>query len=206
MPSDNCRKQYCPGVILFSYRYFAISILSINCPSSSFFAFLLLLYPLFLLIIRSTRASSVKEISSVTAFALRRRVWKVVKLPCSARTVSSVIHPAFFRTSIRFFLRSLYRCRLRRILLFCVLSAFVVILFPDSKLFRSSTDNGFTLTPSRTIEDFSSLFSASFTTAQPMELVPRSSPNIFLIGIMCYRVVFTIKGRKRADFRILFQT
>ena len=99
------------------------------------------------------------------------------------RMVSSSMKECDFKTSIKFARRSLYRWRLRRILRLMVLSAFVVMLFPFSKFVNSSTVKGLTLTPNLTMDDFSSVFSASFTTAHPILFVPKSSPRIFFIRV-----------------------
>ena len=193
--SSNC-EQSCPGVKSSSYSFLAISIPSIKTPSSSFFTFRLLLYPRFLLIINKTRDSSSKEISSSAALARKRQVSNVVLFPCSERIVSSVIKPSSFKNSTNASRRNLYRCKLRRILLLRVLSAFVVILFPFSKFCVSSTVKGFTLTPNRMIDETSSSVSASFTNAHPILFVPKSKPKILFI--VCYLYIFP-------NIKILFQ-
>ena len=167
-----------------SLRIRAVSMPSMRLPSSVFsllFSLRELLYPRFLLMFRNTLASSSSDISSPVALALSLRVWNVVSFPDSASMLLSLIHPYDLRVSMSASLRSLYRCRLRRILRFSVRSALVVMDFPVSKLPFSSTVSGLTLTPSRMIDDFSSLFSASLTSAQPMLETPRSRPNIFFI-------------------------
>ena len=90
----------------------------------------------------------------------------------------------FNRISIKFFLRSLKRCKFLLAVLFKVLSAFVVSGLPFSKLVCSSTVSGFTRTPNLIILDVSFSFSASFTKAQPMEVVPKSRPKTFFIIIL----------------------
>ena len=159
---------------------------SISLPSSSPLALRLLLYPRFLFIMSNTRASSSNEICSIAALARRRYVSKVVLFPCSERMLSLEIKPASVSTSINSCLLNLYRCRLRRMLRFRVRSAFVVILLPFSKFCSSSTVSGLTRTPNFMIDDFSSVFSASLTKAQPILLTPKSRPKIFFIVINFY--------------------
>ena len=144
--------------MLSSLRIRAVSMPSMRLPSSVLSLLLSLrelLYPRFLLMFRNTRASSSSEISFSAALARSFRVWNVVSFPDSARILPSLIHPYDIRVSISVALRSLYLCRLRRILRFSVRSALVVIDLPVSKLPFSSTVRGLTLTPSRMIDDFS---------------------------------------------------
>ncbi len=139
-----------------------------------------------------TLAKSSSPILSFAAFALRERVSCVVFFPASVRGVSFCIIPYSIKISIRLSLRCLYRCRLRRIPLFRVLSAFVDRGRPFSKFVFSSTLSGLTRTPSFIIEDSSFSFSASLTNAHPIELVPRSSPNIFFTLVGFIELVTTI--------------
>ena len=80
---------------------------SIRLPSSALSALRLLLYPRFLLIMSSTRASSSKLMGWEAARALNRSVSKVVPGPFSERILSSWIKEALRRISSKFFLRSL---------------------------------------------------------------------------------------------------
>src|SRR5699024_5198234 len=67
----------------------------------------------------------------------------------------------------------------------------MVMLLPFLKSFFSSVERGTTLTPVLMIFDFSFLFSASSTIAQPIDVVPKSSPKIrFILMFYLYMLYF----------------
>ncbi|MNX89385.1 hypothetical protein D3C86_1213990 [compost metagenome] len=87
------------------------------------------------------------------------------------------------KVSIKASLLCLKRCNPLLAPRFKVLSALIEIVLPFLKSASSSVVRGTIRTPVFIIDDTSSLFSASFINDHPIDVVPKSNPNIFFIYI-----------------------
>ena len=79
------------------------------------------------------------------------------------------------------FLLCLKRCKPLLAPRFNVLSAFIDIVFPFLKSASSSVVSGTMRTPAFIMDEVSLSSSASLINDQPIDVVPKSNPNIFFI-------------------------